>query len=129
MTRIAAWVAAIFFVLHGAAHAVGAKGILGGTENQSSFLGGMEPSSAAFRVLGLVWIAALVLFLVAAVALVLRRAWWWIAAETAAVFSLGPCILWADTAKVGLVINTVIIVGVTAWAAAGRGRVRDAVHA
>jgi hypothetical protein len=117
--RAAALLVAGFFVLHGLAHIVGIKGIWGiGAEatNTSTYLVGLDPHSAAYVALGGVWLAACVLFVVAAAGIVLRRGWWLPAAVAAAAVSLAMCILWRDAAIVGLVVNAVILAGIAGWA-------------
>jgi hypothetical protein len=117
-SRAAALSVAGFFVLHGLAHLVGVKGIWGiGTEitDTSTYLGGLDPHSALFIVLGGVWVAACVLFVAAAVGIVLCRSWWLPMAFAAAGISLVLCVLWRDAAIVGLVVNAVILAGLTVW--------------
>lgn len=126
--RASALLVAAFFALHGLAHLVGIKGIWGiGEEatNTATYLAGVDPQSSIYVVLGGVWLVAAVLFIVAAIGLVVRRSWWLPAAFAAAVVSLAMCILWVDAAVVGLVVNIVIIAGLAIWTIARRaGRVR-----
>lgn len=116
--RVAALLVAGFFALHGLAHIVGIKGIWGigaPADNSSTYLTGLDPHSAAYVALGGVWLVACLLFIAAAAGIVLRRAWWLPIAFAAAALSLVLCILWRDAAIVGLVVNAVILVGLTVF--------------
>lgn len=126
--RAAALLVAGFFVLHALAHLVGIKDIWGiGAEatNTATYLSGLDPHSAAYIALGGVWLGASVLFLVAAAGLVLRRGWWVVAAFAGAGISLVVCVLWRDAAVVGLVVNAVILAGLTTWTLVRRVARRD----
>jgi hypothetical protein len=116
--RAAALLVAGFFVLHGLAHVVGIKDIWGiGAEvtNTTTYLTALDPHSAGYAALGGVWLAAAVLFVVAAAGLVLRRSWWLPVAFVAAGVSLAVCIIWREAAIVGLVVNVVILAGLAVW--------------
>ncbi len=116
--RAAALLVAGFFVLHALAHLVGLKdiwGIGGGVSNTTTYLTGLDPHSPAYAALGVVWLAAAVLFVAAAAGIVLRRGWWLVAAFAAAGVSLAVCVLWRDAAVAGLVVNALILAGLTVW--------------
>jgi hypothetical protein len=124
--RAAAMLSAGLFLLHGLAHLVGLVDMWGlsgeAVTNTSSLLAGLEAASPAYAALGVAWAAALVLFFVSAAGLVLRRIWWLPTAFTAAGLSLALCVLWYETAGVGLVVNTAILAGLLVWWTAGRAR-------
>ena len=123
MARAAALLVAGFFVLHALAHLVGLKDIWGigaGVSNTTTYLTGLDPHSTAYAALGAIWLAACVLFVVAAAGIVLRRGWWLVAAFAAAGISLGVCVLWRDAAIVGLVVNAAILVGLAVWTVVSR---------
>jgi polyferredoxin len=112
LLRAARYLAALFFVLHGAAHGAGVAEIFGSPPaNESTFVTGLDPSSLVFRLLGAMWILALVLFLVAAFALATRRDWWKTATFVAAFVSLVLSLLWLQAAWVGVVVNAAILLG------------------
>jgi hypothetical protein len=118
LALIASLLAAGFFFLHGLAHAVGLKDIwgLGGeVANTATYLASLDPHSPLYALLGLAWLAALALFVGAAAGLVLRRRWWLPAALAAAGLSLVLCVVWRDAAVVGLVVDVLILAGLTAW--------------
>lgn len=121
--RAAALLVAGFFVFHALAHLVGIREIWGigaETANTATYLTGLDPHSAAYAALGGVWLVACVLFVVAGAGIVLRRGWWLPVAAAAAAVSLAVCVLWADAAIVGLVVNVVILAGLAAWAVVRR---------
>jgi hypothetical protein len=118
IARAAALLVAGFFVLHALAHLVGLKDIWGigaGVSNATTYLTGLDPHSPAYAALGVIWLAACVLFVVAAAGIVLRRGWWLVAAFAAAGVSLAVCVVWKDAAIVGLVVNAVILAGLAVW--------------
>lgn len=127
LARVGALLVAGLFVLHGLAHAAGLSNIWGiggkAITNTSTLLSSLDPGSAAYAALGFAWVAALLLFAGAAVGLLARRSWWLPLAFTAAGLSLALCVVWLEAAKVGLVLNALILLGLTAWA------VRRKVHA
>jgi len=123
--RAAALLVAGLFVLHALAHAVGVKDIWGvGVEvtNTSTLLFGLNPGSPVYAALGVVWVAALALFVGAAAGIVLRRRWWLPLAFAASGVSLALCVLWLEAAIVGLVVNLVILAGLTGVTLGGRRR-------
>lgn len=128
LARAGALLAAVLFALHGVAHAAGVAGIFGlgdtPAENLSTLVPGLDPASLTFRALGVLWMVALGLFVAAAVGIVLKRSWWLATAFAATVVSLVLCIVWFDAAIVGLVLNSVIVVGLVACTVLRRGLVR-----
>jgi hypothetical protein len=93
-------------------------------ENLSTLVPGLLPGSMALGALGVLWVVALGLFVAAAVGIVLKRIWWLATAFAATGVSLALCIVWFDAAIVGLVLNSVILVGLLACAVWRRGAVR-----
>ena len=128
LARLGPILVAVLFLLHRLAHGAGLAGIfgLGDTppENISMLASGLAPEGFAFRLLGIAWLGVLAWFVVAAAGLLLRRGWWLPAAVVAAASSLALCAVWAEAAKVGLVLNVLIIAGLGAWAFLGRRRTR-----
>jgi hypothetical protein len=119
---------AVLFMLHGLAHGAGLAGIFGlgdtPAENISTLASRLAPEGLAFRLLGVAWLGALAWFVVAAAGLILRRGWWLLAAAVAASNSLALCVVWAEAARVGLVLNVLILGGLAGWAFLRRRRLR-----
>ena len=120
VARTGTLLVAALLALHGLAHAAGVAGILGlgdrAAENTSTLLSGLDPASPAFRTLGVLWIVALGLFVVAAAGIVLKKSWWLATAFAATLLSLALCVVWSHAAIVGLVLNAVILVGLADYA-------------
>jgi hypothetical protein len=117
VARALALATAVLFVLHGVAHAVGFADVFGLSDPKTgqdgyTLVGGLDPDGVAMYALGVLWLVPIALYLVAAAGLILRRAWWFVWALAATLVSLAACILWLEPAKVGLVLNVVILVGV-----------------
>lgn len=125
VTRALALATALLFVLHGIAHAVGFAGAFGLSESNAinegfTLVGGLDADGLAMHALGALWLVPIPLYVVAAAGLVLRRRWWapWALAATLA--STALCILWLEPAKVGLVLDLVILVGLAVYAIIAR---------
>ncbi len=115
-TRVVAYAAAVLFVLHGIAHAVGFSGTFGLSEANAiadgyTLVTGLDPDGVAMHALGLLWLAPIPLYAVAAAGLAVRRNWWWGWALAATLASLALCVLWLEPARIGLAVNAVILAG------------------
>jgi hypothetical protein len=128
LARASALALAGLFALHGLAHAAGLRDIWGmggvAAANTSTLLSGLDAGSAAYAALGVAWVAALLLFVLAAVGVLARRAWWAATAFAATGLSLALCLVWLEAAWVGVVLNAVILAGLVGRAIARRLRSR-----
>jgi asparagine N-glycosylation enzyme membrane subunit Stt3 len=104
-------------VIHGLIHAMGFEGAwdlaeFQGASRTPTNLVTTAPGSGATRALGLVWLVALVAFLLAAVLLVNDSVAWRPAALLAAAISMVPVALWWQNAPMGAVANALVIAAV-----------------
>ena len=116
MTTGIRWLVVVLFVFHALIHLLGAAKGLGWARVAQLH----EPISPA---MGLVWAAAAVAVLTAAVMIALRSpSWWWIVAGAAAVLSQAVILTsWSD-AKAGTVLNLVLVLAaVLGFANSGPG--------
>jgi hypothetical protein len=102
--------------LHGLIHAIGfsATWNLGKATVVSAtptYPSGLATGATSVRVLGVLWVVAMVAFLAAAVGVVTVAPWWKGLAGGAAVLSLLLCLAWWNDAKAGVVIDLLILVG------------------
>jgi hypothetical protein len=76
------------------------------------------------QVLGFIWLAAAIAFVVAGIG-VLRRAQWWAGATLIALaFSMPMTVLWIEDAVIGMVLNLAILLGILAWVLITSGETR-----
>lgn len=103
--------------VHGLIHAMGFAGAWGLAEFQgasrvpTNFLHA-RPDDPIVRVLGLIWLVALVAFLVAASLLFVDSALWRPVAVGAVIVSMVPVALWWQNAPMGAVANVLVLVAV-----------------
>lgn len=108
----------VLFILHGLIHLMGFAAIWQfGPSNAVSNVPALPPHLAAgsplVAGLGLLWLAATLIFLAAAAGLAMSSAWWRIAAAVASLLSLLLCIMWWNDARFGAVVDIAILVGLT----------------
>jgi hypothetical protein len=108
------YAAAAFLVAHGFAHLVGFEGTWGigqfeGKANVPPLLSGLASDATTLKVIGLLWLAGLLAFLVAAAGVALRTRWAVDVTGTAAAYSLLISLAWLPDAWAGVAINTVIL--------------------
>lgn len=108
---------AALLAVHGSIHAIGFAGAWGlaefeGASPAPTNLVDLEAGSSSLKVLGLVWLLALVAFLAAALLLVTGNASWRPAALVAAAISMVPVALWWQDAPMGAVANALVVVAV-----------------
>jgi hypothetical protein len=127
MSRVRVWryAFAAFLVAHGFAHVVGFEGTWGiglfeGKANMPPLLSGLASDSATIKVIGLLWIAGLLAFLVSAFGVALGTRWAVDVTGTAAAFSLLISLAWLPDAWIGVAINAVILGGLGALTATRR---------
>ena len=110
---------AVFLALHGFAHFVGFAGSFGLAESipyKTTVLGGtVELGDAGIRAFGMLWLAAAGAFLVASAAAMTNQEWWVKAVLIAATGSLVLSLMAMPEARVGVVIDLLILAGVGAW--------------
>lgn len=104
-------------VIHGLIHAMGFAGAWGlaefevASKTPTSFVT-TSPGTSMVRGLGLVWLAALVAFLVAATLLLADSTAWRPVAVAAVLISMIPVALWWKNAPMGALANAVVIAAV-----------------
>lgn len=77
---------------------------------KTTLLGGrLNAGPVGIRVVGVLWLVAAVAFVVAAIALWTQQPWWWGAAVATAAASLVLTVLSWPEARVGVVINVVLL--------------------
>lgn len=110
----------LFLILHGIAHSpaiLGSWKLLDSIEDVSR-----QPNilltnagDGLIYVLGFFWLLAAVSFVIAGIA-VLRTAYWWpMAVSLAIVLSLPMTMLWREDAVIGLIINALILAGMSGY--------------
>ena len=103
--------------VHGLIHAMGLAGTWGWAEFEgasqtpTNFITA-RPEDPVVRVLGTVWLLALMAFLVAAVLLMGDSAVWRPAALVAVAISMVPVVLWWEDAPMGAVANALVLAAV-----------------
>lgn len=105
MRTVVRWVVTVVVVLHGLIHLLGAAKGLGWADVTQL----KEPISAA---MGVAWLAAAVLVVLAGVLFIVRARWWWVVGAVAVVASQTVIFtLWSD-AKAGTVANFILLAAV-----------------
>jgi hypothetical protein len=84
------------------------------------FGGHVDVGDAGIRVVGAFWLVAALAVAVAGVAVLARAPWWWAATVIAASLSLALSVAGWPQARIGVFVNTAIIVVVLIGGAAGR---------
>ena len=107
------WIVGLVVMAHGLIHVLGAAKGMGWAEVAQL----AEPISAA---MGALWLTAAVVTLATGVLLIARVRWWWVVGAVAVVISQAVIITsWSD-ARVGTIVNIVLLVGVIyGWASQG----------
>lgn len=104
---------AALIALHGMAHMVGFAAPFGYMKNpppmDSLFVNRLALSSGGMKVLGIFWFAAAVVFVVAAVGLVRRTAWWAPVTLVACLLSIALSVAFLPYAKIGLLVDLLLI--------------------
>jgi len=108
----------VLFILHGLIHLMGFAAIWQiGPSNAVSSVPALPPhlapASPLVAGLGILWLAAALIFLVAAAGLAMSSVWWRIAAGAASLLSLLLCVMWWNDARFGAVVDIAILVGLT----------------
>ena len=103
--------------VHGLIHAIGLAGTWGWAEFQGASrtptnIITAQPTDRIVRMLGTVWLVALIAFLVAAALLMGDSAAWRSAALVAVAISMVPVVLWWKNAPMGAVANALILAAV-----------------
>lgn len=106
----------VLLVLHGFAHLVGFAGSWGLSSNivpQTHLLNGRIPLGLeAMRLIGILWAVLAAAFVFAAVGVTRQESWWPTATIGVAFASLVMCVLGLPEAKLGVILNILIIVAV-----------------
>ena len=104
---------AALIALHGLAHMVGFAAPFGYLKNpppiDSLFFGRITPPDAAMKAFGILWLATVILFVVAAVGIIRRESWWTPLTLAACVLSSALTIAFLPYAKIGLVVNVALL--------------------
>ncbi len=110
---------AVFLALHGFAHFVGFAGSFGLAESipyKTTVLGGtVDLGDAGIRAFGMLWLVAGGAFLVASAAAMTSQEWWVKALLVAATSSLVLSLMALPEAKVGVLLNLLILAAVGVW--------------
>jgi hypothetical protein len=119
------YLVAVGFALHGLIHSMGFMatwqlGKISAVSAAPNLLSGVAAGSGPAKVLGLLWLAALIAFLSSAGGLVTGQSWWLPLAAAAAVLSLALSIVWWNDAKFGALIDIAILLGLAVTALVAR---------
>ena len=103
--------------LHGVIHVLGflstwQMGAFTAVSATPLYPSGLATGSPVVLVLGVLWLITMAAFLLAAIGVVLRVAWWKSVAVSAACVSLVLCIAWWNSAWFGVLIDVAILLGV-----------------
>jgi hypothetical protein len=114
MENIVRYAIAVFFFLHGFAHVVGFAGawkLAKDVPYKTTLLSGrLDVGDTGIRVMGIIWLLTALMFALTAVALAVQLSWWRVAAISVVSFSLVLCAVNLPEAKIGLVINILLLV-------------------
>ncbi|WP_318502342.1 hypothetical protein [Bacillus sp. T3] len=106
------WVVTIVMIFHGLIHIMGGVNELGLSKIEELSVGTLIVlPNLLQRMLGIVWFAAVALFLVSAIGLIMKRNWWKKIAISAVIVSQLLIILWWPSAKFGSIANVIILIG------------------
>lgn len=112
-------VIAIFLALHGFAHFAGFAMSFGLAESipyRTTVLGGtVDLGDGGIRVIGVLWVLAALAFLTASAAAMTSQDWWITATLIAAVTSLVLCLLSLPEARIGVLLNLLILAAIWVW--------------
>lgn len=104
----------LLMILHGIAHLVGFVGpwrLSATVPFKTTILGGhLDLGATGIRAVGIVWLATAIAFAAVGVATLLRVSWWHSAAVLVAIVSLLLCVLELPAAKIGAILDVVILV-------------------
>ena len=104
-------------VIHGLIHAIGFAGAFnlaefeGGSKTPTNFVTA-DIGTPTLKILGALWMVALVAFLLAATLLLMDSASWRPAAVAAALISMVPIAMWWQVSPMGAVANALVIAAV-----------------
>jgi hypothetical protein len=114
---LTAWIGALL-VGHGVAHLVGFAGpwrladLEGVTFQSALFDGRLRVSERTMRGLGLLWLLLAIGFLVSGAAALAQTGWWSMAVTAISAASLLLCVANWPAARIGFVVNVLILAGV-----------------
>jgi len=104
---------AALIALHGMAHMVGFAAPFGYMKNpppmDSLFVNRLAITNGGMKVLGIFWFAAAIIFVVAAVGLFRRTAWWAPVTLVACLLSIALSVSFLPYAKIGLLVDVALI--------------------
>lgn len=104
---------ASLLMLHGFAHVVGFAGAFKLSQDipyKTTVLSGrLDLGPAGIRVVGLIWLIVAVTFVLIGLAGLANQQWWLRAGVAASIISLMLCMVELPEARVGMAINTIII--------------------
>ena len=106
------WISGIFLIAHGLVHAMGVVLLMKWGETKELGYADTHPNPAtgAGYAFALLWLLATVLFVVAGVLLIQRRASWMMIVLPAAVLSIVAIVPMASSAPLGLLIDVAVII-------------------
>lgn len=104
---------AVLIAIHGLAHMVGFAAPFGYLKTppplDSLFFGRIALSEAAMKALGILWLGAVILFVVAAVGIVRRASWWTPLTLAACLLSVALTMAFLPYAKIGFAVNVALL--------------------
>ncbi len=111
------WPLAVLLVAHGAIHALGFiwafdLGEVEGLGGPSMIIDGLDSGHPAILAFGILWLVAMVGFMIAGVGVALRTSWALPLAGAAAGISLVPTVVWWEDAWIGALFSGVILVAI-----------------
>ncbi len=118
-------VVAIFMILHGIAHLPGfivpwRIAVLKDMPYKTTLLSGrFDAGDAGIRIIGLLWLATALAFVITGIAMMGDRPWWAVTALAVSIVSLILSLLSLPEARIGVALNIVILAGLLVSGMAG----------
>lgn len=126
MNPVVKWAGSALLLAHGVVHAMGFLSTwelaeLGEIGGPTLLLGDLPARHPALLAFGMLWLLAMLAFMMAAIGVALETSWGLPLAGIAAGFSLVPTIVWWQDAWFGALLN-VAILGAVAWLGSRQGQ-------
>lgn len=111
------WPLAVLLVAHGAIHALGFISAfdlaeIEGLGGPSLIIADLESGHPAILAFGILWLVAMVAFMMAGVGVALRTSWALPLAGVATGISLVPAVVWWNDAWIGALLSGIILVAI-----------------
>lgn len=113
------WPLAVLLLAHGAVHALGFISAFDAAEIEglggpSMIIADLESGNPAILAFGVLWLVAMVAFMIAGLGVALRTSWSLPMAGVAAGISLVPTVVWWNDAWIGALLSGIILVAIAA---------------